>query len=57
MAIVSVDPDWARRKREMRSGCIALHKSSAFVARKIKWDVDNFVFRLSASGVNLNALG
>ena len=56
MAIISVDPDYARRKRDMRSGIIALPKCLSFVAHKVTWGLDKFAYRLSTSVVDLGEL-
>ena len=56
MSIVSFDPDYAPRMCEMRSGRIAIHKRSAFVAPKAKWDQSKFAFSLSTSFVDFRDL-
>ena len=57
MAILPVYLDWAHRVNETRSSCIVQPKRSAFVARKVRWDLKNYVCCLSTTMVDLSEFG
>ena len=57
MATVSFDPDYARRKHDMRSSHIVVHKRSAFVAHMDKRNQSKLSCRSSRSVFSQSKVG